>query len=97
MLKNLFIYEKKISPVNNKIDKIIDIKILKFNKNKSELDKKKDTVVPDQVLFGLILGNIRGPPKYLPKIYAMVSLKKEIKKIKKNIFLSMLFMKKSII
>ena len=52
--------------------------------------------MPDQVLFGLILGNIRGPPKYLPKIYAIVSLKKEIKKIKKNIFLSMLFMKKSI-
>ncbi len=35
--------------------------------------------VPDHVLLGLIFGKIRGPLKNLPDIYAMVSLKKEIK------------------
>ena len=58
---------------------IIDIIILKFNVNKSKVVNEKDIVVPDQVLFGLTLGKIRGPRKYLPEINATVSLKKEIK------------------
>tara|TARA_B100001939_G_C16675014_1_gene501911 strand:- start:182 stop:373 length:192 start_codon:yes stop_codon:yes gene_type:complete len=62
------ICEKKISPKKRDIEKIIDIKILKFIKYKKSVVHKKDIEVPDQVLFGLILGKIRGPPKNLPKI-----------------------------
>tara|TARA_B100001287_G_C22238207_1_gene324655 strand:+ start:119 stop:226 length:108 start_codon:yes stop_codon:yes gene_type:complete len=33
----------------------------------NEVVTKIDITVPDHVLFGLILGAIRGPLKYLPK------------------------------
>ena len=62
------IWEKKISPKKSDIEKIIDIKILKFIKYNKKVVQKKDKEVPDQVLFGLILGKISGPPKNLPKI-----------------------------
>ena len=55
------------------------MKILKFIKTKSKVVKKKDIEVPDHVLLGLIFGKIRGPRKDLPDIYAIVSLKNEIK------------------
>ena len=57
----------------------MDIKILKFIINNNNVVDKKDIDVPDQVLFGLILGIIRGPRKNFPKTYATVSLKKDIK------------------
>tara|TARA_B000000565_G_C23479560_1_gene259337 strand:- start:251 stop:442 length:192 start_codon:yes stop_codon:yes gene_type:complete len=44
--------------------------------------------VPDHVFLGLIDGIIKGPLKILPKIYALVSLKKENKKQRYKIFLS---------
>ena len=43
---------------------------------------KKDDKVPDQVLFGLIFGIIRGPLIKLPKTYAVVSLINEARIIK---------------
>jgi hypothetical protein len=49
--------------------------------NKTNEDIASEIIVPDQVLFGLILGTISGPLKVFPKIYAVVSFKKEIKKI----------------
>ena len=39
---------------------------------------KKDEIVPDHVFFGLIEGKINGPRSVFPKIYAIVSFKKEI-------------------
>tara|TARA_B100000989_G_C19512398_1_gene459802 strand:- start:1659 stop:1790 length:132 start_codon:yes stop_codon:yes gene_type:complete len=42
----------------------------------------KDIKVPDHVLLGLIEGIINGPFISFPKIYASVSFKKDIKKIK---------------
>ena len=45
-------------------------------------------IVPDQVLFGLIDGVIKGPFNNLPDTYAIVSLKKAIKIVKYNKFLS---------
>ena len=41
-------------------------------------------MVPDQVFLGLILGIISGPFIDLPKIYAIVSLKNAIKKVKSS-------------
>lgn len=57
----------------------MDTKILKFMMNSNIVVNKNDTDVPDQVLFGLVLGKISGPRKVLPEIYATESLKKEIK------------------
>ena len=54
------------------------MKISKLKNNKSNVVAIKEIEVPDQVFFGLIFGKIRGPFKYLPKMYATVSLKKEI-------------------
>lgn len=71
-----------MSPINNDIERIMDRKKLKFNINSNNVDKTKDIEVPDQVLFGLIFGKIKGPAKYRPVIKAIVSLKKEIKNIK---------------
>ena len=42
-------------------------------------------MVPDQVLFGLIVGIILGPLNKLPNIYAKMSLSEVRIKIKKNI------------
>tara|TARA_B100000886_G_scaffold12544_1_gene8130 strand:+ start:4794 stop:5024 length:231 start_codon:yes stop_codon:yes gene_type:complete len=75
-------YEKKISPRNKKIEIHIDKKILKLKKNKRNVVAKKDIDVPDHVFLGLMLGTIRGPPRDLPKMYAIVSLKKDIRIIK---------------
>lgn len=36
-----------------------------------------DINVPDHVFLGLIEGNIKGPLIKLPKIYALVSFKKD--------------------
>ena len=36
-----------------------------------------DINVPDHVFLGLIEGNIKGPLIRLPKIYALVSFKKD--------------------
>ena len=77
MFKCLLIYEKKISP-RNKNNAIIAENIkLKFNKIRIIVVKRKEIVVPDHVLFGLIDGVMRGPPIFLPKRYAIVSLKKD--------------------
>ena len=47
--------------------------------------------MPDQVLFGLILGIINGPPTDFPTMYATVSFKKEINnKIKIKFSLTLL-------
>ena len=46
--------------------------------------------MPDHVFLGLIDGIIAGPFKRLPKIYALVSLTKEIKKQRYNVFLSII-------
>ena len=46
--------------------------------------------MPDHVFFGLIDGIIKGPLKNLPKIYALVSLKKDNKKQRYKIFLSII-------
>ena len=46
----------------------MDRKRLKFNINSNNVDKIKDIEVPDQVLFGLILGTIKGPAKYRPEM-----------------------------
>ena len=65
--KNRFTNEKKISPKNKLIAEIIDRRILKFNNNKINDVAKKEINVPDQVLFGLILGIINFPAKNLPE------------------------------
>lgn len=57
-----------MSPINNDIERIMDRKRLKFNINSNNVDKIKDIEVPDQVLFGLILGTIKGPAKYRPEM-----------------------------
>ena len=70
---NRFSIALKLSSVNfdlNYINRIIDIA------------REKEIKVPDQVFFGLIFGNIKGPLILEPKIYAIVSLKNEIKIIK---------------
>ena len=54
------------------------MKISKLKNNRSNVVDIKEIEVPDQVFFGLIFGKISGPFKYFPKIYATVSLKKEI-------------------
>ena len=46
--------------------------------------------MPDHVFLGLIDGITKGPLKRLPKIYALVSLKKENKKQRYKIFLSII-------
>ena len=46
--------------------------------------------MPDHVFLGLIDGIIKGPLKSLPKIYALVSLKKENKKQRYKTFLSII-------
>ena len=48
----------------------------------------KDSEVPDQVFLGLMVGAINGPLKYLPDKKAVVSFKKEVNKIMKIKFLS---------
>ena len=48
----------------------------------------KDNEVPDQVFLGLIVGAINGPLKYLPDKNAKVSFRKEVNKIMKIKFLS---------
>ncbi len=82
IFKNLLIKEKKISPMNRKIDINSDKIKLIFNKNNTKVDKNIEITVPDHVLLGLILGIINGPLIFEPKIYATVSLKKEIPIIK---------------
>jgi hypothetical protein len=52
---------------------------LKFKYNIKDKVNKNDNPVPEYVLLGLILGDILGPFKMLPKIYAHVSLKKDKK------------------
>mgnify|MGYP007000189713 CR=1 len=64
----LLINEKKISPINKKIEINIEIKISKLKNNRSNVVAMKEIDVPDQVFFGLIFGKIRGPLKYLPEI-----------------------------
>ena len=68
IFKNLFIYEKKISPINKKDEIIMESKILLVKKNNTQLETKKDKVVPDQVFFGLMFGTIKGPPIDFPTI-----------------------------
>ena len=46
--------------------------------------------MPDHVFLGLIEGIIKGPLKRLPNMYAVVSLKKENKKQRYKIFLSII-------
>ena len=50
--------------------------------------KRKEISVPDQVLFGLILGIIVGPLMYFPNKKAVESLIKDNKIIRKKKFLS---------
>jgi len=83
----LLIIEKYISPQNNSIDANKEKKILYPKIYKIIKDIKKDIDVPDQVFFGLIDGMIKGPFIILPKIYAEVSLIKDIKIIRKKISL----------
>lgn len=80
----LLIIEKYISPQNNSIDANKEKKILYPKIYKIIKDIKKDIDVPDQVFFGLIDGMIKGPFIILPKIYAEVSLIKDIKIIRKK-------------
>ena len=82
IFKYLLIYEKKISPINKKIEINIEIKISKLKNNRSNVVAMKEIDVPDQVFFGLIFGNMSGPFINLPAIYAIVSLKNEVKIIR---------------
>lgn len=75
-------YEKKISPQNKEIDSRHDIKIENSSLKINNVVKINDIMVPVQVLLGLTLGTIKGPFRDLPKIYAIVSLKKAIKIVK---------------
>ena len=68
IFKYLLINEKKISPINKKIEINIEIKISKLKNNRNNVVAMKEIDVPDQVFFGLIFGKIRGPLKYLPEI-----------------------------
>ena len=80
-LRSLLKWEKKISPINRKIDIVAERKISNFKKNNKDVDKTNEIIVPDHVFLGLIFGIINGPPIDLPKIYAVVSLKKEMNNI----------------
>ena len=51
-------------------------------------ERNEDITVPDHVFLGLMDGIIKGPLKILPKIYALVSLKKDNKKQRYRISLS---------
>ena len=82
IFKYLLICEKKISPINRNKEIIIEIKILKLNNIKRTVVAIKDIDVPDHVFFGLIFGNMSGPFINLPAIYAIVSLKNEVKIIR---------------
>ncbi len=53
-------------------------------------ERIEDITVPDHVFLGLIDGIIKGPLKRFPKIYALVSLKKDNKKHRYNMFLSII-------
>tara|TARA_B100001248_G_C27129972_1_gene339640 strand:+ start:154 stop:426 length:273 start_codon:yes stop_codon:yes gene_type:complete len=75
-------YEKKISPKNKEIDNRHDIKIENSSLKINNVVKINDIKVPFQVLLGLTWGTIKGPFRDLPKIYAIVSLKKAIKIVK---------------
>lgn len=55
-----------------------------FNKS---AEIKKDDIVPDQVLFGLMLGSIFGPLRVLPNKNAELSFKKLARIIIKKTFL----------
>tara|TARA_A100001015_G_scaffold298172_1_gene380570 strand:+ start:480 stop:653 length:174 start_codon:yes stop_codon:yes gene_type:complete len=57
-----------MSPINKKIEITIETKISKLKNNRSNVVAIKEIDVPDQVFFGLIFGNMRGPLKYVPKI-----------------------------
>ena len=46
----------------------MESKILLLKKNSTQLETKKDKVVPDQVFFGLMFGTIKGPPIDFPTI-----------------------------
>lgn len=89
----LLIKEKYISPKNNSAEINIEKEILYPKKYKVINEIKKEIDVPDQVFFGLIEGIIKGPFIILPKIYADVSLTKDIKIIRKKT--SLLFKSKS--
>lgn len=89
----LLIKEKYISPKNNSAEINNENKILYPKIYKVINEIKKEIDVPDQVFFGLIEGMIKGPFIILPKIYADVSLTKDIKIIRKKT--SLLFNSKS--
>jgi hypothetical protein len=73
--------EKKISPKKRVNEKIKEIKISYPKQYKANEDIDNEIIVPDQVFFGLILGMISGPLNVFPAMYAVVSFKKEIRKI----------------
>ena len=54
----------------------------KINKIINEI--KKETIVPDHVFFGLMLGAINGPLKFLPAKNAVVSFMNDKIKIMNN-------------
>lgn len=63
-----------MSPKNKEIAIIMLIKTEKLFRNKNITDIRKEDIVPDQVLLGLIFLIILGPPINLPNMYAEVSL-----------------------
>jgi len=70
-----------MSPKKRKMLNIIEINNSKPKNLNKRNDKANEDIVPLHVFLGLILGIINGPLKVLPKKYADVSFKKEIKKI----------------
>lgn len=84
LLKN----ENKISPKKKEIEIKIENKSSYSKKIINKKIKKLEIKVPDHVLFGLILGTIRGPLKNLPEKKANVSFVNERQIIKKNKYLS---------
>ena len=73
----IFLQKKNINRHKNKIDTNIETKILNSKYINRKVDKTNEHKVPDQVLFGLILGEIFGPFNNFPKRKAVLSLKKE--------------------
>ena len=84
MVYFLFTYEKNKSPKNKEEAIKKHSRILNLKKYRKIQLIKKDDNVPDQVLFGLILGTINGPLSDFPTMYAIISFKKEMN-IKINI------------
>jgi len=60
---------------------------LNFKINKKVNEIKKEIIVPDHVFFGLMLGVINGPLKYLPAKKAVVSFMNDKIITMKNNFL----------